>query len=135
MAPAVSSQLLWFALAIGLGGVLGLLYDFLRALRRRVPFLTALADLFFLLTAFLSLVAMGLYLCGGDLRLFLLPGCAVGMAAYFFLLHRLLYPLFAVFWRMIYKFFQLCLGLSVLPQKNFPKLQNSSFLLGKNGVQ
>jgi hypothetical protein len=68
--PAVAAKCLLAAL--GIGGALGGLYDFLRPLR---PRLTGLTDLLFVIAALWGWVYLTFGVCGGDSRL----GCTLGM--------------------------------------------------------
>ena len=69
-----------FAQALLLGGLLGLVYDLLRAPRRVRPKLGTLLDALFLLLLFLSLLGFALYVGQGQFRLFFFPGILLGAA-------------------------------------------------------
>lgn len=78
-----------------LGWGLGLLYDLLRAIRRRAgntwlpPALDALYGLMLFLLVFLFTLRVG----GGELRVFLLAGLAVGLLCFFVLCSTALRPI------------------------------------------
>ena len=110
-------QALQLAAAFALGAALGVVYDLLRALRRRVPALTAAADALFCLLLLVGLLALALYAGGGLLRLFFFPGIALGAWAYFRTLGRLLLPAFSWVFSAIGRVFHLILA----PGKNFLK--------------
>ena len=68
-----------FAQALLLGGLLGLVYDLLRAPRRFLPKLGTMLDALFLLLLFLSLLGFALYAGQGQFRLFFFPGILLGL--------------------------------------------------------
>ena len=103
-------QALQLAAAFALGAALGVVYDLLRALRRRVPALTAAADALFCLLLLVGLLALALYAGGGLLRLFFFPGIALGAWAYFLTLGRLLLPAFSWVFSAIGRVFHLILA-------------------------
>ena len=63
-----------FAQAVLLGGLLGLVYDLLRAPRKLLPKLAGVLDALFLLALLLSLLFFALYAGQGQFRLFFFPG-------------------------------------------------------------
>ena len=65
-----------FAQALLLGGLLGLVYDLLRAPRRFLPKLGTMLDALFLLLLFLSLLGFALYV--GQIFSRAEPGCSAG---------------------------------------------------------
>ena len=69
-----------FAAALLFGLLCGVVYDLLRAPRRRIPALTVPADLLYALFLLLGLLALALYVGGGRLRLFFYPAIALGAA-------------------------------------------------------
>ena len=76
-----------FAAALLFGLLCGVVYDLLRAPRRRIPALTVPADLLYALFLLLGLLALALYVGGGRLRLFFYPErgagrCRAGFAAF-----------------------------------------------------
>ena len=75
----VARQAAEFALSGLLGVALGLWYDLLRALRRRWPWLTVLADGLYCLTVLAALLAFALYVGHGMLRLYALLGAGLGL--------------------------------------------------------
>ena len=78
------------ALAALLGVLLAALYDLLRALRRVLPGAAGFADGLFALVFFLSMLAFALYPGQGVFRLGFFLEIALGAAAYFLTLSRLL---------------------------------------------
>ena len=80
MEYSLQAQTLQFLRAGALGMALGLHYDLLRFFRRKR---NAPADLWFCLTAFLSLLALALYGGAGQLHLFMLVGVLLGACAWF----------------------------------------------------
>ncbi len=81
--------------AVLLGWSLGLLYDLLRALRRRCRWsgLSAALDALYGLMLFLLVFLFALRVGGGELRVFLLAGLAVGLLLFFTLCSAALRPL------------------------------------------
>ena len=88
METAVSVQAAQALTALLLGAAIGLLYDVLRAARRRFrsAAASAAADAVFWLAAAFSAFMYGLEYCGGQTRLFMLLAMAGGAALYFLLL-------------------------------------------------
>jgi len=72
------------------GGMLALVYDLLRAVRRKVRGLisAALADLFFWIIAGAALFTLGMSAGGGQLRIFMLVFALIGAVLYFATLSR-----------------------------------------------
>lgn len=97
----VTAQAVQFGLSALLGVGLGLVYDLLRALRRHAKKLTALLDAVFCLTVLCALLLLALYVGHGQLRVFMIPGVALGATAYFLTLSRLAVKLFEGFWRLL----------------------------------
>ena len=103
-----------FLMGVLCGGVIGLIYCFLRPLQRgRAVF----ADLLFVLGAGWALLYYGFAICRGDLRFGYLAAVAVGI----FLFNRLcgwwLRPIFRIFWYSV--------GLFLLPvRKIFKKTRD-----------
>ena len=93
-APAVAA--LYWLRTLGIGGILGAVYGFLRPLR---PRLTILADGLFALCLIWGWVYMTFGICGGDSRL----GCtaALFLGAWLFdrTVGRWLQPIFNLFWK------------------------------------
>jgi len=101
MGNVISEQLAMFLRSILLGGLLALVYDLLRTLRKLGgKFLSALLDGIYCLLTGASLfffVMAG----GGELRLFFLFGALGGAVLFFCLLSRLLLPVWD-FWLQIF---------------------------------
>ena len=111
-----------------LGAALGLIYGFLRPLRRRMPL--AGEGLFLLCAGWIWLI-WGFGVCRGDLRM----GGFLGMAAAGILWEttagKLLRPVFGGFWQAMEEIW----GILLLPVKNFPILQKLCLHLRENGLQ
>lgn len=94
--PLVGAMRFGWGLLIGAG--LGLVYGFLRPLRRRhciVP------DLIFLLIAFYGWLVLSFGICRGDIRLGTTVALPVGMLLWEWTVGRLLRPVFFLFWKVI----------------------------------
>lgn len=87
MTLSLTAQTVKFLIALGLGGVLGILYDFGRAIRRVAPILTLPVDILFGLTVFLALFLTSLYT--GGLTLYQLLGIMGGGGLWFLTLGRI----------------------------------------------
>jgi hypothetical protein len=119
----VSGQLVEVAAALSLGAAVGLLYDFLRVVRRRVParFTTLLCDFIFCTAAGLGLFVLGLTLGGGKTRAMLGVVAALGAALYFLTLTRLTMYLLEGFADIIGLFLRLCAFPAAFFLKNLKK--------------
>lgn len=96
----VSAQLGQLGAAVALGAAGGLVYDLLRAARlidRHDSWLTHLLDGLFALTLGAGALWLGLVVGGGELRLYMLTGMALGAVLWFCLPSRLLRPVWD-FW-------------------------------------
>ena len=101
MGNCVSEQLLLFLRSVLLGGVLGLVYDLLRPLRRLGGGLWGgLLDAMYGLTA-VSALFFFIMAGGGELRIFILLGALGGAVLFFCLLSRPMRPLWE-FWTAIF---------------------------------
>jgi hypothetical protein len=92
---------IYLAYACLLGAGLGLVYGFLRPLRRRM---TQIADGLFVVTVLLTWVYFSFRICDGALRLGYWAGFAAGGFAWDRTLGRLLQPVFSIFWDGICSF-------------------------------
>ena len=72
-----------FLLAALMGVVFGLLYDFLRGLRRTARWTTHLLDVLFVLSFLFGSLLFALWIGNGEYRVFMLPGILLGMLLYF----------------------------------------------------
>lgn len=99
MTLALSRQAMDFLWAGGAGILLGLLYDFGRALRRCWGKMTIPADMLFALCFFLSLLALSLYT--GGLRPYQCLGIGLGAGGYFLTLSPILLKILGRFWGLI----------------------------------
>ena len=113
--PALDGRRFLIACLIGLG--LGLIYGFLRPLRRNRPVLSDLLFLPFLGYAWLYL---GFAICRGDLRLGYCAGLFVGAVLWEWTVGRLLRPVFDLFWRVV---FRVCRGFFRIFEKIFKKIR------------
>ena len=118
-APALAATR--FALALGVGVALGLIYGFLRPLG---PRLNWLRDSIFVLCALFGWIYLGFGLCEGDLRFGYTAGMILGAFAWEMTVGRLLRPVFSCFW----KFFAFLL---VPFKKTICKMQK----MGYNGME
>ena len=128
--PKLVAANLLTACAIGLG--LGLVYGFLRPLRKQSA---AFADLLFGLCVFTAWLYLAFGVCHGDLRLGYGAGLAVGAIVWECTAGKLLRPVFRGFWHSVFR----VLGFPARFLKKFCKkeifLQKNAFHLRKNGVQ
>ena len=85
----VSLQAVQLALAAALGMGLGVHYDILRVIRRRLPRSTHLLDFWFWLTAALACLLFTLYVGRGQFRLFFFVGLLGGSSLWFLTLSRI----------------------------------------------
>ena len=92
-----------------LGWSLGLLYDLLRALRRRCrqPWLRSTLDALYGLMLFLLVFLFTLRVGGGELRVFLLAGLAIGLLLFFALCSALLRPVWDLWVDTVLRFLRL----------------------------
>ena len=90
----------FFAAAL-LGLLFGLLYDFLRGLRRTLPRLTHLLDALYALCLILANFLYLLYVGGGEFRIFMFCGELTGACIYFAALQCAFTKLFIGFWRIV----------------------------------
>lgn len=104
----VSEQLLVFCQSVLLGLCAGVVYDLLRALRLRLPRLTAALDVAYCLAAATALFLFTLRRAEGQLRLYVLLGLLGGAAVFFCAFSAALRPVWAfwaetlaVFWHLL----------------------------------
>ena len=122
----------WLNLLQGLllGGVLGIVYGFLRPLRWRW-----LGDLFFIGALFYFWIYLGFGICGGDLRFAYTAALLLGCFLWYQCFGPWLAPLFSAFWK---GFFSVLAGIFA-PLGWFCKkcafFKNFSLQAGKNGLQ
>lgn len=90
------------------GGGLGLVYDFFRAIRRRVK-LTALLDILFWICAAAILFMLGLGPGPGGVRIFMLAAAGFGAGLYFFILSPVVLEGFGFFFTLLARFLRICL--------------------------
>jgi hypothetical protein len=99
--PAVAAGR--FGMALGLGLMLGIIYSFLRPLRRRR---NAPADGLFLLAVFVFWVFHSFRICAGDIRPAGLAGLALGCLCWEWTAGKWLRPAFFGFWNGIFFLFR-----------------------------
>ena len=139
MTPDIAQQLQGLCRAVLLGGGLGVLYDLMRIIRRRLPLplLAGALDLLFWITATAALFLFSHETWNGQVRLYGAAFCLLGAAVYFRgispLVMGLLFLLTGVAGRL--------LGILTFPGrvlgrvfKRFGKFAKTSFLSRKNGV-
>ena len=119
--PAQDGRRFLIACLLGLG--LGLVYGFLRPLRRRRP---VLADLLFLPVMGYIWLYLGFAVCRGDLRLGYCAGLPTGGIIWEVTVGRLLRPVFDLFWKGIFRIFQ---GFFRIFGKIFKKIQKNLKIL------
>lgn len=124
-----SGQFLW---SVALGAALGIVYDLLRGLRRNLRGLTHLLDFVFSLTVLLSGLLLALFVGGGQYRLFMPLGTALGAAIYFLTLSRPVARLSCAFWRLIT--YPLRISGRYF-KKICKKFRKTSFQSGKNRIK
>ncbi len=108
-----------FLCACLLGLILGVIYGFLRPLRQRRPIF---ADIIFLPFLGYTWLYLGFALCRGDLRLGYCAGLPIGAAAWELTVGRLLRPIFAGFWHLI---FRISLGIAHNFEKIYKKIKKN----------
>ena len=118
MEVLISTQLLLFLGAALLGAVLGLAYDLLRAVRRRIPRLLLLCDLAFCLAVAVGMIGYAMRLAQGELRLYLVLGTFLGAVFYFCTFSTPLRPLWDFWMDVVILFLRLC-TLPLRAAKNF----------------
>ena len=101
-----------FAAACLMGMALGLVYGFLRPVRRKAP---GLGDFLFLLTAGGAWIYVSFGVCMGDLRLGYTAGLFLGGFFWEWTVGRLLRPVFFGLWRFLSSVFRFLL----FPWKKF----------------
>ena len=88
--------------ALLLGGLLGVVYGFLRPLRPRW-----FADLLFVWALFAVWVQLVFGLCGGDLRFAYSATLLLGLGLWYMTLGQWLQPVFDFLWKQIFRIFSL----------------------------
>jgi len=109
-----------FLLACLVGAGLGIVYGFLRPLRRKHG---ALGDLLFVAAAFWGWLCWGFGICRGDYPGPGILGLGLGCLAWEVTVGRLLRPVFSGFWKIIDKLFQY----SLWPAKKILKIMKILF--------
>ena len=107
MGTVIGAQLRTLGCALLLGMALALVYDLLRALRRRRSAGTALPDVVFCMVLILSWCAFALRVGEGEVRLYALFAAAAGAWAYAGLCAPLLRPLWEFWARTLFRLLRL----------------------------
>ena len=119
-APALAATR--FAMALGVGAALGLIYGFLRPLG---PRLNWLRDSVFVLCALFGWVYLGFGLCQGDLRFGYTAGAILGAFLWELTAGTLLRPVFSGFWKFLALFLvpfkKISVFLQIFSKKLFAK--------------
>lgn len=109
----LNAQGLQFLLALGFGITQGIHYDILRTLRRAVPFLKHLTDLWFVLAYLIGNLLFALYVGNGEYRIFMFLASLSGLLLWMLICSRLfLRILYSVLRfitfpiRLLWRFFQ-----------------------------
>lgn len=89
----VQTQLIRLAAALATGAALGLIYDFFRALRRKLGG-DWLFDILFSLAALYALFTLGMSVGGGALHIFMAAFALLGFGIYIALPSRVFFPVF-----------------------------------------
>ena len=129
-APDAAFRQLLAAVAMGLS--LGLVYGFLRPLRRGF---SLLPDAVVVLFAFYLALQLGFGVCGGDLRLGYLAGLLGGAFLWEATLGRLLRPIFARFWGFLWWIVGVPWGFLKKILKKLRNFRKKYLHLEKNRVQ
>ncbi|NCC67052.1 MAG: hypothetical protein EOM14_02490 [Clostridia bacterium] len=143
----VSEQALAFVTAVFFGVALGVVFDFLRALRREAKNsgITALCDFLLCLMAAAALFCLNMLAAGGKLRLFLAAAAVLGAAAYFLSISRFFLALFGCFFAWIgkelkklavlqKKIAKMSVKLKIFLKKRFKKMRKWFTIKANNGV-
>ena len=130
MAPAIAAGR--FTMAVAVGAALGLLYGFLRPLRRKHHWFW---DLIFVLAAFAGWVYLAFGVCGGDFGAFCFFGGVLGAVAWEQTVGRLLRPVFFGFWKGIGKIFRFFWFPVRKLMENFRIIAKKYLQNGRNGLQ
>ena len=139
MTPDIARQLQGLCRAVLLGGGLGVLYDLMRIIRRRLPLplLAGTLDFLFWAAATTALFLFSHESWGGQIRLYGAAFCLLGAAVYF----RGISPLVMGALFFLTGLVGRVLGILTFPGrvlgrvfKRFGKFAKTSFLSRKNGV-
>ena len=139
MTPDIARQLQGLCRAVLLGGGLGVLYDFMRIIRRRLPLplLAGTLDFLFWATATTALFLFSHESWDGQVRLYGAAFCLLGAAVYF----RAISPFVMGVLFLLTGLAGRVLGILTFPGrilgrvfKRFGKFAKTSFLSRKNGV-
>ena len=103
MTAPTTAALCWLK-TLGVGGILGMFYSFLRPLR---PRFTVPADLFFALATLWGWLYGVFAICGGDSRMSCTVALLLGIQAMDATAGSWLQPVFSLFWKSIFLIFQL----------------------------
>jgi len=139
MTVDIARQLQGLCQAVLLGGALGVVYDLMRVVRRRIPlpFLGGTLDFLFWVGATAALFLFSRQAWYGQIRMYGALFCMLGGGAYFWGISPAVLKLTFLMADLTAKI----LGILTLPVrglarlfKRFEKFAKTSFLSGKNGV-
>lgn len=139
MTVDVTLQVRGMCQAVLIGGGLGVVYDLMRVLRRRlpVPGLAGTLDFLFWILATVVLFLFSHRTWGGEIRLYGAAFCLAGGAAYFWGISPLVLKVaftLADLIRLVLGIFTVPLRLVERLFKRIVKIAKNTFLSGKNGV-
>lgn len=129
MGITVNGQILEALYALALGAAFAVLYDFLRALRRRAKkaAVTALLDAFFWLICAFAFFLFGMTVLKGQQRIFIFGAAAIG----FLLCLWLFEDVSAIFWNGIFHILGLISAISLVPLRYTEKILKKFLFLAK----
>lgn len=108
MEISVYTQLVQTGIALALGAMAGLLYDLLRAFRRRIKLsiIVAIADIVFWVIVGLALIVVGMVVGQGQVRIYMIICSIAGAVLYFSTVSKLTLRICDLFWDVIIKIFK-----------------------------
>lgn len=113
------SQELWIFFSFFICGILcSVIFDFFRALRRNVKMNTVcvlISDILFWLSSTLITAFCVFFINGGILRTFVICAFIIGGILYFFILSRIIFPVFSKIIEIICHFINLFLKILLTP--------------------
>lgn len=145
------AQFILFAESFLLGGVIGLLYDFLRCFRRAMRLKiwgTAVCDLIFCSLSLFALFSFCINLGIGQNRAYILAGAAIGWAVYAMMLGKIANTLFLSIFKGIRKAFGIVKSIVIkvylvvshlvtklLGEKKLFKLKKNTSIFARKGLK
>jgi hypothetical protein len=128
-APATAA--VYWLRTLGIGGILGIFYGFLRPLR---PRFTIMSDLIFALATLWGWIYAVFAICGNDSRLSYTLALLMGIWATDATLGKWLSPVFSLFWKGIHRIFYLIFFPAGKLLQYFSKIYNFLLASGKKWV-